>query len=194
MRKVSRQDKDRYAKNGYDDTPERIAMLCMMEDDDRCHDFICDYYSLDSDKEYYIEWDPILENPKGYYKNGVWIECDVDLAIREGNKNTKSVEDKIVGLIEVDVLNSWQKVWPYYYKWCHRLARKTSYYEDRPYPYMNFSFNTEHTSAIATTREIEEKYPVRYDKPFVRQGHTDNVKEIPLEDALKFGEWVNDIR
>ena len=47
MRKVTRQDKDRHAKRGYNDEPERNAMVQMMQNDDRCHDYICDYFSLD---------------------------------------------------------------------------------------------------------------------------------------------------
>ena len=171
MRKVTRQDKDRHAKRGYNDEPERNAMVRMMKNDKKCHDYICDYFSLDPNKEYFIQRDP-------------FGNFDVDLAMRDDEKN-------IVGLIEVDVSYPWGAVWPSYFKWCHRLERKIKYYKGRPYPYMNFTFNTFHTSAIATTREIEEQYPVRYDKPFVRQGHTDNVKEIPIEAALKFGEWVN---
>ena len=171
MKTVTTQDKNRHAKRGYNDELERKAMVRMMKDDERCHDFICEYFSLDPNKKYFIQKDP-------------FGNFDVDLAMRDEDKN-------IVGLFEVDVFFSWDAIWPHYYKFCHRLERKMKYYIKRPYPYMNFTFNTFHTSAIATTREIEEKHPVRYNKPFVRQGHTDNVKEIPIEEALKFGAWVN---
>ena len=172
MKTVTTQDKNRHAKRGYDDLLERKAMVRMMKDDQRCHDFICEYFSLVLGKKYYIQGSP-------------FGDFDVDLAMRDEE------DDSIVGLIEVDVFFAWDDCWPPYYKFCHRLERKTKYYIERPYPYVNFTFNTKHTSAIVTTREIEEKYPVRYDKPFVRQGHTDNVKEIPIEEALKFGAWVN---
>ena len=52
MRKVTGRDKKRHAKRGYDDELERNAMVQMMKDDDRCHDFICEYFSLDPDKKY----------------------------------------------------------------------------------------------------------------------------------------------
>ena len=172
MKTVTTQDKNRHAKRGYNDEPERTALDRMIRDDQRCHDFICEYFSLVLDKNYHIQ-----EDPFGNF--------DVDLAMRDEE------DDSIVGLIEVDVFFAWDDTWPYYYKFCHRLERKMKYYIERPYPYVNFTFNTKHTSAIVTTREIEEKHLVRYDKPFVRQGHMDNVKEIPIEEALKFGEWVN---
>ena len=92
-------DISKFAKNGYDDKPERNAFKKMVrEKNSNLRDFIKDYCQLDLNNGPYNE----IDDPLGPYA--------VDMGIVDKNKN-------IVCLVEVDVFFSWEDAWPSYYKW-----------------------------------------------------------------------------
>ena len=158
-----------FAKNGYDDKPERKAFRKMQWRDESFKAFIKDYAQLNMQDGPF----QIIEDPLGEYQ--------VDLGMIDS-------AGKIVGLIEVDVFFSWKDKWPSYYKWCHRLGRKRKYWINNSYPYINVTFNTNHNSAILTTREIESQYPI-IDKWFNDKKMTEQIVEVPISRAIKFGTW-----
>tara|TARA_B100000519_G_C13960187_1_gene304941 strand:+ start:62 stop:604 length:543 start_codon:yes stop_codon:yes gene_type:complete len=170
-------DKQRFAKNGYNDKPERNAFIRDMKTDSKLKEFIYDYFNLHLGRQYHIKHDPL-----GEYA--------VDLAIIDKGTDTYLPLEEgglggIMGLVEVDVLNEWTGTWPHYYYWCHRLGRKTKYYEGTPYPYVNISYNTSHTEGVLTTRETEIKYPI-IDKWFKVKKMWDKVREVPVKEAFFF--------
>ena len=158
-----------FAKNGYDDKPERQAFRKMQWRDESFKAFIKDYAQLNMQDGPF----QIIEDPLGEYQ--------VDLGMIDS-------DGKIVGLIEVDVFFSWKDKWPSYYKWCHRLGRKTKYWINNSYPYINVTFNENHNDAIVTTREIESQYPI-IDKWFKDKKMTEQIVEVPISKAIKFGAW-----
>ena len=158
-----------FAKNGYDDNPERKAFRKLIYRDESFKNWIKDYFQLNMEECPF----KIIEDPLGEYQ--------VDLGMVDST-------DKIVGLIEVDVFNDWHDKWPFYYKWCHRLGRKTKYWINNSYPYINVTFNENHNDAIVTTREIESQYPIKH-KWFKVKKMYDDVREVPISRAIKFGDW-----
>ena len=158
-----------FAKNDYNDYPERKAFRTLLWQDESFKDWIKNYFQLNMENGPF----KIIEDPLGEYK--------VDLGMIDSDGN-------IVGLIEVDVFFSWKDKWPSYYKWCHRLGRKTKYWINNSYPYINVTFNTNHNNAILTTREIESQYPIK-DKWFKDKKMTEQVREVPISKAIKFGTW-----
>ena len=158
-----------FAKNGYDDKPERKAFRKMQWRDESFKAFIKDYAQLNMQDGPF----QIIEDPLGEYQ--------VDLGMIDS-------ACKIVCLIEVDVWNGWHDKWPSYYKWCHRLGRKTKYWINNSYPYINVTFNENHNDAIVTTREIESQYPIKQ-KWFKVKKMYDDVREVPISRAIKFGTW-----
>ena len=158
-----------FAKNGYDDKPERKAFRKMIYRDESFKNWIKDYFQLNMEDGPF----KIIEDPLGEYQ--------VDLGMVDSS-------DNIVGLIEVDVFFSWKDKWPSYYKWCHRLGRKTKYWINNSYPYINITFNTKHNDAIVTTREIESQYPIK-DKWFKDKKMAEQVREVPISKSIKFGDW-----
>ena len=174
---VTKADKQRFAKNGYNDKPERDAFIRDMKTDSELKDFIYDYFNLHLGRQYHIKHDPL-----GEYA--------VDLAIIDKGTDTYLPLEEgglggIMGLVEVDVFFSWKEKWPSHYKWCHRLGRKSKYYEGTIYPYINITYNASRTEGFLTTREIESKYPV-IDKNFKIKGVVDKVREVPMSDAIWF--------
>ena len=163
-------DISRFAKNGYNDKPERDAFKKMIRSDPFLRNFIKEYCKLDINYAPYRE----IDDPLGPYA--------VDMGIVDKNEN-------MVCLIEVDVFFAWKDEWPSYYKWCHRLARKEKYWKDTTYPYINITFNTNHKNGIMTTREIESRYPV-IDKWFKQKQMTERLREVPISSAIKIGEWA----
>ena len=163
---VTKADKQSFALNGYDDLPERTAFIRDMQTDSELKDFIYDYFDLQIGKKYAIKSDPL-----GKYA--------VDLAVID--RETKAIK----GLVEVDVFFSWKEQWPSYYKWCHRLERKTKYYEGTSYPYINITYNASRTEGFLTTRETEIKYPAK-EKYFKIKEVYDRVREVPMADATWF--------
>jgi hypothetical protein len=158
-----------FAKNGYDDRPERKAFRKLIYRNEPFKDWIKDYFQLNMEDGPFR----IIEDPLGAKA--------VDLGMIDS-------AGKIVGLIEVDVFFSWKDKWPVYYKWCHRLGRKTKYWINNSYPYINVTFNTNHNNAILTTREIESQYPIK-DKWFKDKKMTEQVREVPISKSIKFGDW-----
>lgn len=169
MNDIGYKDRKNFAKRGYDDKPERNAFKKFVKEDDKTLEFLYDYMNLETDVRYKIVDDPLGERR-------------VDLGI----VNTET--GKLVGIVEVDVYESWKDEWPKYYKWNHRLLRKEKYYIDNDLPYINITFNTKYTSGICSTRELEQKYPVKH-KEFKQFGKKDYVREIPLDESIKIGEW-----
>ena len=159
-----------FAKNGYDDKQERLAFRRMVRTDPALRNFLIDYCSLDIKNAPYNE----VNDPLGMY--------GVDLGVVDKN-------DNIVCLVEVDVFFTWKDEWPHYYKWCHRLGRKEKYYADNDYPYINITFNANHKNGILTTREIESQYPIK-EKWFKHKQMNEMVREIPISEAIKIGEWA----
>jgi|TARA_B100000768_G_C11099647_1_gene298509 hypothetical protein len=158
-----------FAKNGYDDKPERQAFREMQWHDESFKAFIKDYAQLNMQDGPF----QIIEDPLGEY--------EVDLGMIDS-------AGKIVCLIEVDVFNEWHDKWPFYYKCLHRLKRKTKYWVNNSYPYINVTFNTNHNAAIVTTREIESQYPI-IDKWFKVKKMTEQLREVPISKTFKFGTW-----
>ena len=174
---VTKTDKQRFARNGFDDSPERTAFIRDMQTDSKLKEFIYDYFNLQSDRGYHVKRDPLGKKK-------------VDLAVIDKGTDTYLPLEEgglggIMGLVEVDVLNEWTRTWPSYYRWCHRLGRKAKYYEGTPYPYVNISYNTSHTEGVLTTRETEVKYPIK-DKWFKVKQIWDRVREVPVSDAVFF--------
>ncbi len=169
MNDIGYADRKKFAKRGYDDKPERNAFKKFVANDKKTKDFLCDYMNLETGVEY-----KIVDDPLGKYA--------VDLGI----VNTKT--GKLVGIVEVDVYEAWEDKWPSYYKWNHRLQRKEKYYIGNKYPYINITFNKKYTSGICSTRELEQKYPVKH-KTFKKYGKKDYVREIPIDESIKLGDW-----
>mgnify|MGYP001337447361 CR=1 FL=1 len=158
-----------FAKNGYDDEPEREAFRTLFDTSKKLRTWLIDYFKLNHEDRPF----KIIEDPLGEHA------VDLGMIDRHG---------KIVGLIEVDVLNEWLDKWPSFYTTCHRLKRKTKYYIDNSHPYINVSFNTKHNNAIVTTREIESQYPPK-SKYFKVKKMYEEVREVPLCETIKFGTW-----
>ena len=156
----------RFAKRGYNDLPEREAVERLLLADKKFRDWLKEYFQIDGPFE-------LIQDPLGKYK--------VDLGVVDA-------DGKILGLIEVDVFFSWKDEWPPHYKWCHRLGRKEKYWINTPYPYINITFSVNHNDAIVTTREIESQYPIK-DKWFKYKQMTEQVREVPISEAIKFGDW-----
>ena len=167
-------DISKFAKNGYNDKPERKAFRVeMRKEKSILRDFIkdyCDKSGIDLDNGPYR----VVDDPLGPYA--------VDMAIVDKDKN-------IVCLVEVDVFFEWTKEWPIWYKWCHRLARKEKYWIDTSYPYVNITFSANHKNGIMTTREIESNYPI-INKWFKRKKMWEQLREVPISSAIKIGEWA----
>ena len=162
---------NKFAKNGYNDSFERNAFKRMVRSNNtELRNFIKTYCKLDINDGPFKE----IDDPLGLFK--------VDMGIVDKN-------GKIVCLVEVDVFNSWKSQWPSYYKWCHRLARKEKYWINTPYPYINITFSADHKNGIMTTREIEKDYPIKK-KWFKMQKMWEEVREIPIPNAIKIGEWA----
>ena len=66
------------------------------------------------------------------------------------------------------------------------MKRKTKYWVNNSYPYINVTFNTNHNAAIVTTREIESQYPI-IDKWFKVKKMTEQLREVPISKTFKFG-------
>ena len=171
-------DISRFTKRGYDDKPERDAARKLFLNDKKFRKWIIDYANLNYNDVPF----ELIENPlQKFTKNGE--PCGVDLGLVGKNK-------KIGCLVEVDVFYSWTNGWPPHYKWCHRLARKEKYYKDTPYPYINITFSTNHKDGIMTTREIESQYPI-IKKWFKQKKMYELLREVPISNAIKIGEWTN---
>mgnify|MGYP005739178939 CR=1 FL=1 len=168
---ISKEDKTRYAgKKGFNDKECRDAFKRFMKENQTLNNFVFKYMKLKNDGQY-----KVIDDPLGKYS--------VDLGV----VNTKS--DEIVGLVEVDYFSSWGKLFPSYYRYCHRLQRKEKYYKNNNYPYINITWNTLYTAGIVSTRELEQEYEPRY-KYFKMKGHYDWVREIPLNKSLTIGKFV----
>jgi len=166
-----------FAKNGYDDKPERDAARKLFINDEKFRRWTIDYFKLNLDDAPYN----LIPNPlKKFTKDGK--PCGVDLGLIDKNR-------KLVGLIEVDVFFSWKDKWPSYYKWCHRLGRKEKYWKNTPYPYVNITFSANHKDGIMTTREIESQYPI-IKKWFKQKKMYDQLREVPISSAIKVGAWA----
>ena len=64
------------------------------------------------------------------------------------------------------------------------MGRKTKYWINNSYPYINVTFNTKHNDAIVTTREIESQYPIK-DKWFKDKKMAEQVREVPISKSIK---------
>ena len=163
-------DISRFAKNGYNDKPERDAFRNMIRNDSTLKNFIKEYCQLNMNNVPYSA----IDDPLGPY--------GVDMGIVDKDKN-------IVCLVEVDVFFAWKDEWPSFYKWCHRLARKEKYWKDTTYPYVNITFSANHKDGIMTTREIESQYPIKK-KWFKNKKMHEQLREVPISNAIKIGNWA----
>ena len=157
---------NKFAKRGYNDMPERESVERLLINDPKFHHWLRVYFKIRGPFE-------LIHDPLGEYK--------VDMGVVDE-------DGKILGLIEVDVFFAWKNEWPSHYKWCHRLGRKRKYWINTPYPYINLTFSANHKDAIVTTREAEIQYPIK-DKYFKNKQMTEQIVEVPISDALKFGDW-----
>ena len=163
---TNQQKINKFAKRGYNDIPERKAVERLLTNDPNFKSWLQKYFQIDGPFQ-------LIQDPLGEYK------VDMGVVDKDG---------KILGLIEVDVFFSWKNEWPSHYKWCHRLGRKRKYWINTPYPYINITFSVNHKDAIVTTREIESQYPIK-NKYFKYKQMTEQIVEVPISEAIKFGDW-----
>jgi len=163
---TNQQKINKFAKRGYNDIPERKAVERLLTNDPNFKSWLQKYFQIDGPFQ-------LVQDPLGEYK------VDMGVVDKDG---------KILGLIEVDVFFSWKNEWPSHYKWCHRLGRKRKYWINTPYPYINITFSVNHKDAIVTTREIESQYPIK-NKYFKHKQMTEQIVEVPISEAIKFGDW-----
>ncbi len=163
---TNQQKINKFAKRGYNDIPERKAVERLLTNDPNFKSWLQDYFQIDGPFQ-------LVQDPLGEYK------VDMGVVDKDG---------KILGLIEVDVYFSWKNEWPSHYKWCHRLGRKRKYWINTSYPYINITFSVNHKDAIVTTREIESQYPIK-NKYFTNKQMTEQIVEVPISEAIKFGDW-----
>jgi len=163
---TNQQKINKFAKRGYNDIPERKAVERLLTNDPNFKSWLQKYFQIDGPFQ-------LVQDPLGEYK------VDMGVVDKDG---------KILGLIEVDVFFSWKNEWPSHYKWCHRLGRKRKYWINTPYPYINITFSVNHKDAIVTTREIESQYPIK-NKYFKYKQMTEQIVEVPISEAIKFGDW-----
>jgi len=171
-KQVNNQDKAIFAgEQGYNDEVQRTAFKKMMGSCKILSQFLVKYVNCENTNDtYYIKIDPL-----GDFK--------VDLGI------LRVSDDKVMGLVEVDVFNKWVDNWPRNYTKVNRLARKEKYYKDKGLPYVNISFNTSGTNGIMTDMETEQKY--RLTEWYVPEvSAMEKGRRINLEDAIKIGEWA----
>ena len=171
---ITKEHKKKYAgEKGYNDKECRDAFKRFIKEDEILNTFVYDYMKLKSGRQY-----KIIDDPLG--------KKSVDLGIVDMTSGL------LVGLVEVDYFNSWGKLFPSYYQYCHRLQRKEKYYKGNNYPYINITWNTLYTAGIISTRELEQEYEPKY-KYFKIKGHYDLVREIPLNKAFTFGKFVREV-
>jgi len=173
-------DISKFAQRDYNDELERDAARDLIYNNKKFRVWLIAYAMLS------LNMGPfrIISNPlKKFTKNGK--PCGVDLGLIDKNGT-------IVCLIEVDVLFGWINEFPSHFYCLSRWQRKTKFWEDNSYPYINISFSANHKNGIMTTREIEIKYPpvLRY---FPEHNIYEDRREISLSEGIKVGEWANDI-
>ena len=172
---IDNNDKKQLAgKQGYNDKPQRDAFKRMASEGgcEVTRNYLVDYFKLDmTNEEYYISSDPLGNNK-------------VDLGIFRKRDN------KVMGLVEVDVINKWIKDWPYPRTGVvNRLLRKEPYYENMSLPYVNISFNVSGTDGVMTNKETHAKYPLtEWYVPEVKK--MEKGRRIKHEDTIKIGRWA----
>lgn len=91
--------------------------------------------------------------------------------------------------IDLERWNAWRSEWPTNYRWIHVLGRKTKYVDsDTPFLFCPMSRNRDRFLAVDT--EVIKRYPVKT-KNFVVKGHSDRVREVPMNQGHVFGAYTN---
>ena len=104
----------------------------------------------------------------------------------------------LMGLIEVDHYTKWNPDWPFNYRYCHALARKTKYWntsEARDLPYIACTFNMTRNKMLVSTKKMQMDYMhTMKQKSCEINGNMewDYFIEIPLPVAKKFGAWTEE--
>lgn len=167
-----------FALNGYDDTPERDATRDLIYNNKKFRVWLIAYAMLNLNMApFRIIPNPLNKfTPKGE-------PCGVDLGLVDKNGT-------IVCLIEVDILNGWVNFnIPQHWYCISRWQRKTKFWKDNSYPYINISYSANHKNGIMTTREIESKYPPVW-RYFKEHDMYEYRREISLSEGIKVGEWA----
>jgi len=153
IKKCDSEFKKHVAEFGYDDSRERNAFISILTGVNNmlAQDHIKDATILQSavslqclikayfNIELYCEKTrKIVPDPYG--------KRQVDFAI--------TVDDEIVGLIDVERFQKWKTGWPDNYTKLHFLERKVKYFDDKNLPFLNFAFNSDRTTCLAVGSQI----------------------------------------
>ena len=169
-----------HGEDSYDDSNERNALRTFLAESPQFQKFWADYFGI-------IPNSRIEDDPLG--------SCKVDLRLMDATYY------KILGLIEVDVFNSWEFGFPSNYKYFHVLERKLKYFLPSDYhsedlknhrkgiPYITCTFNRYHNQMCCTTREnivncLERDGVQEIWMPKIQE--YDRVVRCPLDDNIKW--------
>lgn len=121
---------------------------------------------------------------------------DVDFAI--------TIDDKIVGLVEVDHFQKWERHWPQNYTKVHFLARKFKYFNGpkgdirrQALPYLHFTFNKSHTEFLCYSKySAMHRHVAEIQIRLGNRDITDRVVKIPKPEVIissnSFDEIIKD--
>lgn len=131
--------------HSYDDNKERQALRNFLSVSRPFQHFWKNYFGI---QEGTVR---LVDDPLGPYK--------VDLGLVETGKIGK--DQRVHGLIEVDVFNEWGATFPAHYSKFHVLERKLKYFKDEinpetgnpDYKYLTCTFNRTHEQMCCTTRD-----------------------------------------
>ena len=163
--------------NSFNDKPERSALRKFLANSLEFQQFWAQYFGTQPNVF-------LNDDPYGPYKVDVGLYAETTVPI-----GGYPMTSKIIGLIEVDVFNSWGNTFPSHYRKFHVLERKLKYFKDTSHKYLTCTFNKFHNQMCCTTRDNIERCIDKYgieDKWMSKINEYDRVIRCPLDSNIKW--------